>query len=413
MKTAALLRTILTGAFILLMLASAHLFMVVINAAETAVAAPDPNDGMTARMFSDRPMTEEFEAAIKKTKTPAKREVLEAALASSREGKPIELHTLPVTRFLVFSTLGLTALGLFLLWLTSRLKNDTAQSIVGIFGGNLLWTGGVEYGLTIAARSLGIGKTVGVVDGRVVAVYGEYVLLKHTWGVLALVMVYLLFLESSRCPLFLWWRKNVPTMRGAVVTGRIDNYGPRSGFQYATTVWGFYLLLLWAYDEKVLGVYSFATKGIMVMAIAGSLYCLYRLHHQTGWGPAVRYAVAAMVVVWTPIEIAGKWGVLREPWLLLKPEALLVFFGGLALGTWGLWRAQRRLPARASEILELDAAEPLVATTALPASSMSAFAAPLPAAPPSEPASGPFGFGRKAASRREANPSSLGPSAAA
>ena len=49
-----------------------------------------------------------------------------------------------------------------------------------------------------------------------------------------------------------------------------------------------------------------------------------------------------MIVVWTPIEIAGKWGILRQPWLLLKPEALLVFFGGLALGTWGLWRAQRR-----------------------------------------------------------------------
>jgi hypothetical protein len=51
-----------------------------------------------------------------------------------------------------------------------------------------------------------------------------------------------------------------------------------------------------------------------------------------------------MIVVWTPIEIAGKWGLFREPWLLIKPEALLVFFGGLAIGTWGLWRVQRRPP---------------------------------------------------------------------
>jgi hypothetical protein len=49
-----------------------------------------------------------------------------------------------------------------------------------------------------------------------------------------------------------------------------------------------------------------------------------------------------MIMVWTPLEIAGKWGVFRQPWLLLKPEALVVFFGGLALGTWALWRAQRR-----------------------------------------------------------------------
>ena len=351
MKSSALFRTALTSAFVLFMLASAHLFMVVINAAEHAVEPPRPTAGLTARMFSDRPMSEEIEAAIRKTKVPEKRAVLEAALADVQAGKPVELHTLPVTRFLVFSTLGLTALGLVLLWVTSRLKGDTAQSIVGIFGGNLLWTGGVEYGLTIAARSLGIGKTVGVIDGQMVAIYGEYVLLKYTFGVLALVMVYLLFLESSRCPVFLWWRKNVPTMRGPMASGRIDNYGPRSAFQYATTVWGFYLLLLWAYDERVFGVYSLVTKGIMLLSIAGSLFCMWRLHQQTGWGSAVRYAVGAMIVVWTPIEIAGKWGLFREPWLLIKPEALVVFFGGLALGTWGLWRAQRRRIANLNDEL--------------------------------------------------------------
>jgi hypothetical protein len=338
----ALFRTTLTAAFVLLMLASAHLFMVVINATESAVASPQPAAGIEARMFTDRPMTEEIQAAIKKAKSPEKRQVLQTALASAQAGHPVVLRTLPVTPFLVWTTLGLTLLGGLLLWYTSRLKGDAAQSIVGIFGGNLLWTGGVEYGLTIAARSLGIGKTIGVVDGQVVAIYGEYVLLKYTWGVLALVLVYLLFLESSRCPVFLWWRKNVPTMRGKIVTGRIDNYGPRSGFQYATTVWGFYLLLLWAYDERVFGVFSIVTKSIMLLSIAGSIYCVWRLHQQTSWGSSVRYAVGAMITVWTPIEIAGKWGLLREPWLLLKPEALVVFFGGLALGTWGLWRSLRR-----------------------------------------------------------------------
>ena len=342
MTASPLVRTTLTSAFVLLMLAAAHLFMVVINAAETAYEPPEPTAGQPARMFSDRPMAEEIESAMTKTRSPESREVLQSALTAVREGRPVELRTLPVTRFLVSATLGLTLVGGLLLWLTSRFKGDAAQSILGIFGGNLLWTGGVEYGLTIGARSLGVGKTVGVVNGHLVAVYGEYVLLKHTWGVLALVMVYLLFLESSRCPVFLWWRKNVPTMRGEVVTGRIDNYGPRSAFQYATTVWGFYLLLLWAYDEQVFGVYSFVTKGIMLLCIAGSIYCVRRLHQQTGWGAAVRYAVGAMVVAWTPIEIAGKWGLLRQPWLLLRPEALTVFFGGLALGTWGLWRAQRR-----------------------------------------------------------------------
>ncbi|MEM9461624.1 MAG: hypothetical protein AAGF11_46100 [Myxococcota bacterium] len=354
------LRTILTSLFVLLMLGSAHLFMVVINAAERGVAAPAPADGVVARMFSDRPMTEELEGARSKARTPQDRQVIDEALATVRAGGTVQLRTLPVTRFLVWTSLGLSALGVLLIWVTSRLRSDAAQSILGIFGGNLLWTGAVEYGLTLASRSLGVGKTVGVVDGQLMAVYGEYVLLKHTWGVLFLVLAYLLFLESSRCPVFLWWRKRVPTMRGPTVSGRIHNYGPRSAFQYGTTVWFFYLLLLWAYDEQVMGVYSLATQGIVFAAIASSLYCVWKLHQQSGWGPAIRYAVGAMIVVWTPIEIFGKWGIMRQPWLLLETTTFLIFFGGLAVGTWALWRAQKRRVAAIAQTAELDLRGPVL-----------------------------------------------------
>lgn len=348
-KTPALLRTALSGLFILLMLSSAHLLMVVLNAAETALEAPRAEAGLEARMFTDLPLQEEIAAALKKAKSEEHRRVLGAALADARAGQLAPLRTLPVTPFLVHMALGLTLLGGLLLWVTSRLRGDAAQSIIGIFAGNLLWTGGVEYGLTIAARTLGIAKTVGVHDGQLVAIYGEYVLLKHTWGPLALVLGYVLFLESSRCPIFLWWRERVPTMRGPLVAGPIHNYGPRSAFQYASTVWAFYLLLLWAYDERIFGVHGLFTTSVLVLSLAGTLFCLWRLHHQNGWGPAVRYAMGAMIVAWTPVEIAGKWGLFREPWLLLRPVPLVVFFGGLGLGTWWLWRAQRRRHGAAPE----------------------------------------------------------------
>jgi hypothetical protein len=344
-KASPLVRTALSSIFVLLMLASAHLLMVVLNAAEAAVAAPQPTEGLTARMITDRPLVEEIEAALKRTKAPEKQQVLRRGLAEARAGHPLALKTLPVTPFLVKVTLALTALGGLLMWLTSRLRGDAAQSIVGIFAGNLLWTGGIEYGLTIAARSLGVAKTVGVADGQLVGIYGEYVLLKHSWGMLVLVMGYLFFLESSRCPIFLFWRERVPMMRGPLVTGRIDNYGPRSAFQYATTVWGFYLLLLWAYDERLFGVHGLFTTAVLFLSLAGSVFCVWRLHQQSSWGPAVRYAVGAMIVVWTPIEIAGKWGLFREPWLLLRPTTIIFFFGGLGLGTWWLWRAQNRMPS--------------------------------------------------------------------
>ncbi|MFO0580360.1 MAG: hypothetical protein U1A78_40830 [Polyangia bacterium] len=378
--SAALLRTALSSAFVLLMLASGHLLMVAIGAAEVAIEAPRPATGpgaIEARLLSDLPLRDELEAAHRRARGEEPQRVLAAALADARAGRKVPLYTLPVTPFLVHVTLALTALGGILLWLTSRLKSDAAQSILGVFAGNMLWTGGVEYGLTLAARSLGVAKTVGVVNGQLVAIYGEYVLLKHSWGALVLIMGYLCFLESSRCPLFLWWRERVPTMRGPLVAGHIYNYGPRSAFQYATTVWGFYLLLLWAYDEHAFGVYGAFTTAVLFLSLAGSLFCLWRLHQQTGWGAAVRYAVGAMIVVWTPIEIAGKWGLFREPWLLLRPTTSLLFFGGLALGTALLWRAQRRV-ARAKAAPETTAARggPSARTGSAPGAWAAALAEP-------------------------------------
>ncbi|HJK97545.1 MAG TPA: hypothetical protein RMF84_10005 [Polyangiaceae bacterium LLY-WYZ-14_1] len=343
LKRSALLRTTLTSVFILFMLAAAHLFMVVINAAEQEVAGPHPHEGVAARMFFDTPVPEEIQAALSKADSASDRRVLTEALARAEAGEEVVFRTLPVTPFIGWTAVGLCVVGFLLIWATAAFRSDTVQSILGIFGGNLVWTGGIEYGLTIAARTLGVGKAVGVQDGELVAIFGEYVLLKHTWGALALVMAYLLFLESSRCPVFLWWRRNVPSMRGPIATGRITNYGPRSAFQYSTTVWAFYLLLLWAYDEHLFGVYSLVTKGILFGSVAGSIYCVWRLHHQNGWGPAVRYAIAAMIVVWTPIEIFAKWGVLNEPWLLLEPTTAVIFFGGLGLGTYALLRAQRKI----------------------------------------------------------------------
>ena len=107
----ALLRTILTSVFVLFMLAAAHLFMVVINAAERTYEYPDPAMGQSARLFSDRPMTEEIEAALATAKTVEDQAVLEDALQRAEAGETIALRTLPVTQFLWLTALGLCVAG--------------------------------------------------------------------------------------------------------------------------------------------------------------------------------------------------------------------------------------------------------------------------------------------------------------
>ena len=66
-----------------------------------------------------------------------------------------------------------------------------------------------------------------------------------------------------------------------------------------------------------------------------------------------------MSVVWTPIEILGKWGLFRAPWILLQSSSFLIFFGGLAVGTVWLWRAQRRKPVLEAGPTPVIAVEPM------------------------------------------------------
>ena len=342
-------RTVLSATFMLLMLAAAHLSMMVVGAIERRIDAPQPAAGIEARMFTDSPLAVELQTALSKAHDPEARRVLTTALADAKAGRPVAFRTLPVTPTLIRATLLFTLLGGLLIWWTTRLPGDAAQTIVGIFAGNLIWTGGVEYGLTIAARLLGVAKAMTVVDGQLTGIYGEYVLLKHTWGAMVLVSAYVAFLESSRCPISVWSRRIAPARRAPGPAGRIDNFGPRSAFQYATTVWGFYLLLLWAYDETVFGVHSWFTNAVMFSTLAGGVYCLWRLHQHRGWGPSIRYAVGAVIVAWTPLEIAGKWNLFTAPWILLQSSSFLIFFGGLALGTVLLWRASKRRPTMTSD----------------------------------------------------------------
>lgn len=343
-------RTASVCLFMLLMLAAAHLLMVVVGAVDEHVSADRyAQAGVEAIYYGEEPIAQHLERLLTKASTAAERAPVEAELARVAAGQPVRLTMLPISPFLAAAAVGLSLLGFVLLGFSSRLESDAMQSLVGIFAGNLIWTGGVEYGLMIASRQLGVAKSLALVDGRVVGVFGEYVLLKHTWGVLLLVIGYVGFLESSRCPFFLWFRERMPLMRGSLANGRIDNFAPRTAFEFTTVVWTFYLLLLWAYDESVFGVHSWFTYLVFFGSFASSGYLLLRLHQRVKMGAALRYSVGTVVVLWNTIEIAAKWGLFAEPWLILHPATGAVFFGGLAFGAWLVVRAIRTpLPAVAT-----------------------------------------------------------------
>lgn len=323
-------------------LAAGHLAMIGINDYDAILNSEyyANTQGEQASWFGDKPLLEELETL--QAKNP---DALLDIGALDKSG----VYMLPSSPFLGWVAILMGVIGIAFLVLSKFFKNDGVQSLLGIFGALFLWTGPVEYGLMLASRTLGVAKSVQIVGGEVVGAYGEYVLLKYTWGLLFIVFIYQVFVESNRGPFFMWLRRKFKLMRGSTANGRIDNYGPRSAFQYITMMWWFYVVLLWAWDPVFAGgVGGWLDKLVLGSSLSVSGWLFFRLSRKTSAGPALRYAIATTIIFWNCIEIMAKWNIFNEPWLLFNPGTSVVFFGGLAVGVTFFVRELRLSGVKAS-----------------------------------------------------------------
>lgn len=215
----------------------------------------------------------------------------------------------------------------FLLILSTRfMKNDGWQSFFGVLGGNSLWIT-FEYGLIYGAERLGVTYAY---NGS----YPEYRIMQWTVGLLIMVFVYLLFQESVRCNFICYLRKKLHLMRGVLATGRIDNYGPRTAFEYIATTWFFYVLLLFAYDEQLFGAHGKFTYGVFYCSFAVSFYLAYKLLNYDKAGPNIRYAIPTVMIFWNDIEILAKWGMLKEPWVHINWPIMFAIISGFVISSY-------------------------------------------------------------------------------
>ncbi len=228
----------------------------------------------------------------------------------------------------VIAAIALTLAGIILIAWTRGLKSEVSQSAVGVIGGILLWTGAVEYGFLFAKQALGVEDLI--VSGEIYTL-GEYRIMEHTWGLVLIVILYLLYHEDVRCNMFLWLRRKLRLMSGDVATGRVVNYGPRVAFEIIVVMWVFYVLLLLCYDRSIFGPHHPVTYGVFVLSLGCGMYLFFRLFRIKELGYAIRYAIPTVVVFWNGVEILAKWGIFREPWVSLNIPVM-----GAILGAFGL-----------------------------------------------------------------------------
>jgi hypothetical protein len=193
-------------------------------------------------------------------------------------------------------------------------------------GGLGLWFAW-EYSLMYGGHRTGVTYTF---NGS----YPEYRLMKWSFMAFLMVFTYLIYQESVRCNFIYFLRRKLRLMRGVVATGKIDNYGPRTAFEYIMITWAGYVLLMIAYDDQVFGPYSWFTYLLFFVSFSVFFYLVYKLIGYDKFGANLRYSIPTVTVLWNDVEILAKWGMLKEPWVHINWPIMSVIIGGFAVSTY-------------------------------------------------------------------------------
>jgi hypothetical protein len=225
-------------------------------------------------------------------------------------------------------------IGFITIYMTRWCKRDGWQSFWGVLGGLGLWFAW-EYSLMYGGHRLGVTYTF---NGS----YPEYRIMKFSFMMLLMVFSYLMYQESVRCNFIYFLRRKLKLMRGVVATGKVDNYGPRTAFEYIMITWVGYVVLMIAYDDQIFGPESWFCYFVFFISFSVFFYLCYKLLGYDKFGANLRYAIPTVTILWNDVEILAKWGMLKEPWVHINWPIMGVITAGFAISTYLIVKDLRR-----------------------------------------------------------------------
>lgn len=80
-------------------------------------------------------------------------------------------------------------------------------------------------------------------------------------------------------------------------------------------LWTNYMVLLFCYDDHIIGDRHPITALVAFGCLIGSLFMFRRLVHISQWSYAIRFAIATVVVFRTFVEVMERWNAFREIWM--------------------------------------------------------------------------------------------------
>lgn len=252
---------------------------------------------------------------------------------------PVAMH---YAGFLMgFVGLAMVVVGVFV-------KGDTRQTLWGLFGGLLFWTGWVEFLFLYYARRYGVQPEIE--NGEIVT-KPEYLIMPASFGLWMMVMTLYVFCTRNGCDLINWMQKRLFGKRKSEIVARpMTRHTSIVTFMELNMIlWTLYLVLMFCYDKDFLGDHHPLTAIVGVVCLIGSVFMFRKELRLSSWGANIRMAIATVIVFWTPVEILGRLNFFKEIWV--EPEqyvaqmiAVLVVFLALAFYLWA--KASRHRSSR-------------------------------------------------------------------
>ncbi|MCC8173798.1 MAG: hypothetical protein LIO65_05270 [Odoribacter sp.] len=134
----------------------------------------------------------------------------------------------------------------------------------------------------------------------------------------------------------------------AEVEGKRANSSVVTFLEMNVLLWTSYLLLLFAYDDRLLGDRHPITVFIAFASLVWSAWLFLRLLKIQQIGYAIRYAIPVVIIFWTFVEILGRWNLFKEIWvhpgeykieMLIMLSVFILF--GIILFTTNKWKAKK------------------------------------------------------------------------
>ena len=194
-------------------------------------------------------------------------------------------------------------------------RGDLRQTLCGLFGGLLFWTGWVEFLFQYYADRYGMQPLVDPVKGNVTQ--PEYLIMPATFGMMMMVLLIYLFSIRSGCNFFNWGQRRLfGGRRDIIVVRPMTRHTSIVTFmELNMMLWVSYVLLMFCYDTHFLGDTHPVTIAIGLGCLVGSVFIFLRQLRIPSWGANIRMAIATVMTLWTFVEILGHIGILKEIWL--------------------------------------------------------------------------------------------------